>query len=136
MQYINQKFYVPHEVILREILHSWIYIEKLLHNCLRIEWLAELQFKTYRISVNYEILLKWNEKLQLVPTLLAGNAISLLPFFKNRQKVMSKTHFTFSDLAPRVSFLFEIEKKARIFYFHFSCYLLISTKTKKASFCP
>ena len=32
--YVNQKFYVLHELIIREILHSWIYKGKLLHNCL------------------------------------------------------------------------------------------------------
>ena len=38
MQYINQKFYVPHELIIREILHPWNYKEKLLHNCLRMQY--------------------------------------------------------------------------------------------------
>ena len=29
MQYINQKFYVLHELIIREILHQWIYKRKI-----------------------------------------------------------------------------------------------------------
>lgn len=34
----------------REILHQWVYEEKLLHKCLRIQGWAELRFKRYRIS--------------------------------------------------------------------------------------
>ena len=50
--------------------------------------------------------------------------------FKNREKVMIKTLFKFSNLTPRASFLFWNLEIARNFHFYFLCYFSMSKKSK------
>ena len=64
--------------------------------------MAELQFKTYRVSGNQEILVKCYKKLKLVPCTQSNCwKFNFIVTLLKRGKVMFKTHFKFSDLAPR-----------------------------------
>ena len=115
-----------HELVIREILHPWIYKERLLHNFLRMQWMTEFHFKTNRISGKWEMSAKWNEKLKLVPSTQS----ICWKFNFTVTFLMLKTHVKFSSRALRASFFFRNWEMSRNSHFNFPCYLSISGKSE------
>lgn len=121
-----------HKLNIREILHTQIYKDKLLDNCLRNQWGLNCNLRCIRSQeirkFHWIEMKRWNWC--LVSSVLAWNVIFiLLVFSKNRKNVMLNLISSFLILLPDHLPFFKIEIAGNL-HSHFSCCLLILGKTK------